>query len=249
MEHNFLFTAITEKDYLTINHDDVVFSLRYNSLWYKKLQTEKNVQLLPHPEQIALWASKIRQAQLFNEYVVPHTKWAINIIDLLILKQYYDNHYSGELVTKPERNSGFGRDVRKWKNIDEIISFFNQYPTKFEPMIIQSFIDNYKDYRVIMLGEYIYTKQRKNSKKWRQNVHLGADITATTLTKKEYEFCKKILQISNLPFIYIDLMITPDHIYLGEISLTGDYNYFSNDILSQIEIQLIKDFESRHNNK
>jgi len=241
--HDYMFKPIEQEAYESFKEGDFVFSLMIRSSHYAKTFLKKGVTLLPKFDMVKLWRSKIEHAKLFKDTHMPqHTTWAYNINELKNLQHYYkSNCPTSQLVTKKYTNTSGGKDVHKWKNIDHIIDYFTTAGAgQFYPMVIQPFIENYKDYRVIVMGEFVQAIHRYNPNNWKQNTDLGASITDVPLTLEEWEFVRDVQRITKFPFIFIDLMITDDNIYLGEFSLDGVEHMFSNDTLATIEIEMIK---------
>jgi len=242
--HDFMYEWICEGSYDIFKPGDIVFSTRIQSPWYLKTFLKKGVTLLPKFDMINLWRSKTEQVKRFEgtNIMLPHTKWVNTLHELKLLKSYYDNNVSGEIVTKKQSATSGGRDVKRWENIDRVVEYFNMCPApKFYPMIIQPLLKNYKDYRVIIFGEYVQAVWRYNPNDWRQNLGLGSTGTYVGLTAEQWKIAKNVQRIANMPYIFMDLMIADSgEIYLCELSLDGVEYLMSHNAVSKMTIELLK---------
>lgn len=170
-----------------------------------------------------LSTSKTLQAEVLKTFMLPHT-YSIRdknsllsaISELSKLKEKFQ-----KFITKDDRaNCGLG--VRFWNSLEEIYNVAGTSVLPF-PFVLQPFFENIRDVRVIILGEYyIEAYERINPYNFRKNLFLGGTAREYKLSKKEIEFCKKVMERGNFPYAHLDLIyVGNEGPYLSEINLKG----------------------------
>ncbi len=181
---------------------------------------ERGIQFFPSALSQTLAGSKIAQALVFRPWMVPHTLIITRRVDLMHAINTYDEHGIGPVVTKEDsRHCGFG--VHRWDNIEAV---YNQasFHTIFYPFIIQPFLENYTDVRVVIAGNYCDAYIRENPHNFRMNLAAGGTSRPYELGKDQVSFCHKIMERGKFPYAHIDLLVTADgYSYLSEIALNG----------------------------
>lgn len=181
---------------------------------------ERNINCLPSPLSQILNSSKAAQALILRDWMLPHTYVITKRTELIEIINTYNKNSIGSVVTKEEHmHCGYG--VKKWDTIETLYSFMSQSEPSY-PFVVQPFIENFTDLRVITVGDYTEAYTRYNPDNFRMNIASGGKSHPHMLKKEEKDFCYDILKRSRFPFAHIDLMITQNgsH-YLTEISLNG----------------------------
>jgi len=181
---------------------------------------ERGVTCLPFCLSQALSMSKTAQALIFKEWMAPLTLVITRRIELLNAISLYNKHGIGQVVTKEDQKH-CGHGVRRWDNIETLYSILGLEESSY-PFVIQPLLTNFRDIRVIIIGDYIEAYTRENPFNFRCNLAAGGKSTTYDLTEKQIEFSKKIMERGKFPFAHIDLLIFENNImYLSEIALSG----------------------------
>ncbi len=181
---------------------------------------ERGVRCFPSPLAQTLNSSKVAQALVFKEWMPPHTCVVIRRIDLIESINQYNKNNIGPVVTKEDHlHCGFG--VRKWETIESLYSFTAMSETSF-PFVVQPFMQNYIDVRIIIVGDYVEAYTRYNPNNFRMNIAAGGKSSPYNLDSEKEEFIRAIMKRGKFPFAHIDLMITDNNkYYFSEITLNG----------------------------
>ncbi len=181
---------------------------------------ERGVQFFPSALSQTLGRSKAAQALAFRHWMVPHTLIITRRVDLMYAISTYTQHGIGPVVTKEDRmNCGFG--VHRWDNVE---AAYNQasFGTILYPFVIQPFVENYVDVRVIMAGDYYEAYTRQNKHNFRMNLSVGGTSTRYDCNKDQLALCRTVMERGKFPYAHIDLLVTGDgHNYVSEIALNG----------------------------
>lgn len=181
---------------------------------------ERNINCLPSPLSQILNSSKAAQALILRDWMLPHTYVITKRTELIEAINTYNKNSIGSIVTKEEHmHCGYG--VKKWDTIESLYSFMSQSESSY-PLVVQPFMENFTDIRVITVGDYTEAYTRHNPNNFRMNIAGGGKSHPYMLKKEEKDFCYAIMKRSRFPFAHIDLMITQNgsH-YLTEIALNG----------------------------
>jgi glutathione synthase/RimK-type ligase-like ATP-grasp enzyme len=181
---------------------------------------ERGVRFLPSALSQALASSKVAQALAFRQWMVPHTLIITRRVDLMHGINAYDKHGIGPVVTKEDnRHCGFG--VHRW---DDIEAVYNQasFNTILYPFVVQPFLENYTDVRVIVAGDYMDAYVRENEHNFRMNLAAGGTSRPYDLNKDQFSLCRRVMERGKFPYAHIDLLVTSEgHSYVSEIALNG----------------------------
>jgi ribosomal protein S6--L-glutamate ligase len=180
----------------------------------------RGVQLFPSAVSQLASRSKIFQAILFAQHMVPHTLAIHAQHDLLGAINKYGEHGVAKVVSKHDRhNAGMG--IHLWNSIEDLYTQAS-FGGQLYPFVIQPFYENCRDIRVVVLGDYIEAYWRHNPNNFRNNLHCGGESSSCELTTGQWELCRKVMERGDFPYAHIDLMVTESsETYLGEINLRG----------------------------
>jgi len=182
---------------------------------------ERGIVMFPSALSQVVSRSKVAQALLLNEYMLEYTCAVRDRRDLIEGINIYNIHKIGEVVTKQDRlDSGIG--IHLWSSLEEVYTRACLKLLKY-PFVVQPFITNFKDVRVILIGEYLEAYQRYNKYNFRQNLSFGGESRPYGLDQIQIALCKKVMERGRFPYAHIDLIITEDgRNYVSEISLHGN---------------------------
>ncbi len=152
--------------------------------------------------------------------MLPGTTVIYTIHDLLKASSEYGNCGITKVILKQEgKNGGIG--VLLFNSIEDVYSQSVVGAHSF-PFVIQPFIQNFRDLRIIILDDYLEAYERISSGSFRHNIHCGGSSQPANLTDQQLRLCKKIMGQGGFPYGHIDLLITDDGTnYFTEINLRG----------------------------
>ncbi len=208
--------------YHTLTRGDIVVGL----LNLKKTEeakflhlVENGVKIFPTAIAQATSRSKATQAYVLGEFMVEHTFVARGKQDLIEQITNYNAHNVEDVITKKDRlNCGLGINV--WPSIEAVYNHASLDLMEF-PFVVQPFVQNAKDIRVIIIGDYVEAYERLNLYNFRNNIYFGGQSRPHTLTKKQLALCRRVMKKARFPYAHIDLMLTNNETYLAEINLRG----------------------------
>ncbi len=181
---------------------------------------ERGIQLIPSAISQLASRSKTFQARLLAPLMIPCTVVVYDIHGLLEAVSLYGRHSIGKVVLKHNRKNG-GLGIHLFSDIEDVYTQAANNVLPF-PFVLQPFIANSRDVRVIILGKYIEAYERNNPDNFRNNLHCGGTAQMFTLNHHQLALCKKAMNRSSFPYAHLDLMLTEDgQTYLAEINLRG----------------------------
>lgn len=164
--------------------------------------------------------SKTMQVRLFEWAMIPGTSVVYTIHDLLEVVNSYSGEGVQEVVVKMDgRNAGLG--IFKYQSIEDVYtqSALGQLPY---PFVVQPFVDNSRDLRIIALGDYWEAYERYNPDNFRNNLHCGGRAEPAELSAEQRQLCDRVMSQGDFHYAHLDLMVTSEgKSYLGEINLRG----------------------------
>lgn len=164
--------------------------------------------------------SKVSQAFLFRDWMVPETRIIARRTDLLDAINGYARAAVGPVVSK-ENHMHCGHGIRRWDSVESLYSHVGLSPEAY-PFVLQPFQDGFADVRAIFVGDYVEAYERHNPDNFRQNLSSGGRRRPFRLTPEQESFCRRAMGRGNFPFAHIDLMVFPDGgLFLSEIALNG----------------------------
>lgn len=180
----------------------------------------RGVTLFPSGSSQQISRSKVHQARLLGEYMIPHTVVIFNQHDLLQAVNTYTLRGISKVVTKDDCKNG-GMGIHLWQSVEDV---FNQATLSVlpYPFVLQPFLADGRDIRVLKFAHYSENYERFNPSNFRNNLHCGGEPKPCGLTLEQERICLEVMQRGNFPYAHIDLMIAPDGTtYLAEINLRG----------------------------
>lgn len=181
---------------------------------------ERGIRILPSALSQTLSHSKASQAQVFEHWMAPHTLVITRRVDLMSAMNTYHALGIHTVVTKEDRlQCGYG--IHKWESLENL---YNQlsFDPRWYPFVLQPFLRDYKDVRIIVAGDYWEAYSRENPHNFRMNLSLGGTSKTYDLSKDQLALCKAVAARGRFPYAHIDLLVTADgRSFLSEIALNG----------------------------
>jgi ribosomal protein S6--L-glutamate ligase len=182
--------------------------------------TARGVRLIPSAAAQMINASKVAQAFILNPWMVPLTTAVVRRKQLLDAITQYSRANIETVITKAD-GLHCGQGIRKWDNLELIYACLGLDNTAM-PFVLQPFVEQFEDLRVIAVDNYIEAYVRTNPHNFRNNLSTGGQHHPHALTEQQIDLCRTLMQRAQMPFAHIDLMLIPDgSVYLSEIRLNG----------------------------
>ena len=181
---------------------------------------ERGISCFPSPLSQTLNNSKAAQALVLKKWMLPHTYAITRRIDLTETINLYNRQGIGPVVTK-EDQMHCGHGIRKWDSVEALYNLVALAKNSY-PFVIQPFLENFTDVRVIIVGDYIEAYERYNPYNFRMNIASGGKTRAYNLPQAHARFCRQVMGRGKFPFAHLDLhVIDKGEYYLSEIALDG----------------------------
>ena len=182
----------------------------------------RNIHLIPSGLSQLASRSKCLQVALFGkEFLAPLTMAIHDKHDMQQALARYGHHCKQAVITKLDRkNAGLG--VCKWSSVEEVYNAATLQTLPF-PFVLQPYLANCRDIRVILLGaHYREAYERINVLNFRNNLHFGGESRPFQLSAEIEKFCHRVMQRGQFPYAHLDLLLFPDgKLFLNEINLRG----------------------------
>jgi len=181
---------------------------------------ERGVRCLPSALSQVLNGSKVAQVFILKDWMIPQTVVIHRRMDLIDSISSYNRSGIGPVVTKQD-HMHCGHGVRRWETIETL---YNQlaFAESSYPFVLQPYLEEYTDVRVIMVGDYVESYTRENPDNFRDNMSAGGASREYTIGDDLFRFCRSAAERGKFPFAHIDIMIGGNgEFYLSEISLNG----------------------------
>jgi len=193
---------------------------------------ERSVAFFPPVLAQLLGRSKVAQAEVLGEYMVPGTFVAYCLADLA--GKLPEFQALGAVVAKRDR-AHLGLGVSLWPSLETLYSLAGLQGLTY-PLVVQPFLDEARDLRVVALAGYIEAYERVNPHSFRKNLFQGGASQPAALTPAQQDFCRQVMARGKFPYAILDLLLDPrdGRPYLSEISFKGG---LTGARLSQAEFQ------------
>jgi ribosomal protein S6--L-glutamate ligase len=163
--------------------------------------------------------SKVAQAEVLGEYMVPGSFVAYALADLA--GQLCEFEAKGAVVAKRDR-AHLGLGVSLWPSLETLYSLAGLQGLTY-PLVVQPFLPGARDLRVVVLGDYSEAYERVNPHSFRKNLFQGGSSRPAGLTGELQDFCRQVMARGRFPYAILDLLLDPEdgRPYLSEISFKG----------------------------
>ena len=166
-----------------------------------------------------LGRSKVAQAEVLGEYMVPGTFVAYSLPDLA--GKLPEFQALGPVIAKRDR-AHLGLGVSLWPSLETLYSLAGLQGLTY-PLVVQPFVPGARDLRVVALAGYVEAYERVNPHSFRKNLFQGGASQPAVLTPAQQDFCRQVMARGKFPYAILDLLLDPrdGHPYLSEISFKG----------------------------
>ena len=167
----------------------------------------------------SLSMSKVHQALHYADYMVPNTQVLFRRFHIQdVLRKYAEKDVLKAVVKEDWASMGTG--VHPCLSLNEL-AWIIMHMIK-PPIVVQPMIENFREFRLVILGDTILAKEKMNSDQlfWKNRI-FGGVTKLITPSRQIVEFGKEMMLIGKFPWAYIDLHVTSDDIFLSEINLYG----------------------------
>jgi ribosomal protein S6--L-glutamate ligase len=126
-----------------------------------------------------------------------------------------------QAVVSKRDQAHLGQGVSLWPSLEALHSLGALQGLPF-PLVIQPFLDNARDLRVVVVGDYVEAYERVNPHGFRKNIFQGGSSRHLHLGPQELDFCRRVMARGQFVYAILDVLVSPDGLpYLSEISLKG----------------------------
>ncbi len=162
--------------------------------------------------------SKVFQAEVLGPFMLEHTFVAYRSKD--IMRRLPEYVSLGEVVCKRDRKH-LGLGLSKWKSMEDLQSLAAMEALPY-PFIVQPFLKNAKDIRVLIIEDYAEAYEKINPFSFRKNLAQGGTAQKIIINEKLEKFCRDIMSRGDFPYAIMDILVDQNNkYYLSEICLTG----------------------------
>jgi len=181
---------------------------------------ERGVRMIPSAQAQLASRSKVFQTRLFVSWMIPHTRVVYDLHDIVDAISVYARAGVSQVVSKHDHRNA-GRGVHLWASIEDIYTQASFGVMPF-PFVVQPFVPNCLDIRVVILDDYLEAYKRENPYNFRKNLHSGGKSSACELAPEQKDLCRQVMERGRFPYAHIDILVTgAGTSYLGEINLRG----------------------------
>jgi ribosomal protein S6--L-glutamate ligase len=164
--------------------------------------------------------SKVAQAEVLGEFMVPGTFAAYSLPDLARRLGQPQFPGDGQVVTKRDQ-AHLGLGVSLWSSLEVLYSLGGLQGLPF-PLVVQPFLAGARDFRAVVLGDYAEAYERLNPGSFRKNLFQGGSSRPLEVTPEILAFCRQVMARGQFPYAILDLLVSEaGEVYLAEISLKG----------------------------
>lgn len=180
----------------------------------------RGVILVPSASSQLCSKSKVFQAELLGKFMLPNTLAVYSAQDMLELVTVYGRAGIEDVVCKLDRANG-GLGILKFSSVEDVYSHLVLNAMKL-PFVIQPYIVNCRDVRVVILGETVEAYERFNPDNFRHNLHCGGISKPWDLSAEQFALCKKVMERAGFIYAHVDLLIEKNGTAsVSEINLRG----------------------------
>lgn len=181
---------------------------------------ERGIRCVPSVLCQLISRSKCAQATLLRQWMAPHTQVITRRAELMEAVGYGARHRIAEVVTKQE-GMHCGHGIRRWESAETLYNTV-AFDASSYPFVLQPFLPDVTDIRVIVVGDYVEAYVRENKYNFRANLAAGGASRPLAMDAAAERFCREVMQRGRFPYAHIDLHVTADgRFWLSEIALDG----------------------------
>ena len=136
---------------------------------------ERGIDCLPSAISQILNSSKVAQAFVLRDWMLPHTLVIPRRKDLIEAVNTFNKHRIGPVVTKQNRMH-CGHGIRRWENIETLYSFMAFSKSSY-PFVLQPLQMKFTDIRVIIVADFVEAYSRYNPQYNRETIQRTLEDT------------------------------------------------------------------------
>jgi glutathione synthase/RimK-type ligase-like ATP-grasp enzyme len=180
---------------------------------------ERDVAFFPPVLAQLLSRSKVAQAEVLGEYMVPGSFVAYALTDLAGKLPEFQ---AREAVVAKRDRAHLGLGVSLWPSLETLYSLASLQGLTY-PLVVQPFLAGARDLRVVAVADYAEAYERVNPHSFRKNLFQGGSSQPAALTQEQQDFCREVMARGKFPYAILDLLLDPreGRPYLSEISFKG----------------------------
>jgi glutathione synthase/RimK-type ligase-like ATP-grasp enzyme len=181
---------------------------------------ERGVRCVPSVLCQLISRSKCAQALLLRQWMAPHTQVIARRAELMEAVGYCARHRIEAVVTKQE-GMHCGHGIRRWDHPEILYNTVAFHPEDY-PFVLQPFLSDITDIRVIVVGDYVEAYVRANEYNFRANLAAGGSGRTLEMDPAVERACREAMKRGRFPYAHIDFHLTADgRCWLSEITLDG----------------------------
>ncbi len=181
---------------------------------------DRGVVLFPAALAQRLNGSKVAQAEILREFMVPGTFVAYRLADLTDRLSKFNELYPGAVVTKRDR-AHLGLGVGRWDSLEALYSLAGLQDLSY-PLVVQPLVEGARDLRAVVVADYTEVYERVNPHGFRKNLFQGGFSRPAAADPARLDFCQRVMSRGKFPYAILDLLVSPaGGTYLSEINLQG----------------------------
>ena len=179
---------------------------------------ERGVRCVPSVLCQLLSRSKCAQALILQRWMAPHTLVISRRAELMEAVSYFARNGIDRVVSKQEKMH-CGHGIRRWENAEALYNAVAFTDHAF-PFVLQPFMADMSDVRVILVGDYVEAYLRENLYNFRANLAVGGASRPLSMDAEAKAFCRAAMARGRFPYAHIDLQLAErGGCYLSEITL------------------------------
>jgi glutathione synthase/RimK-type ligase-like ATP-grasp enzyme len=124
-------------------------------------------------------------------------------------------------VVSKQEGMHCGHGIRRWASAE---SLYNSvaFDEAAYPFVLQPFLADISDIRVVVVGDYVEAYVRTNDFNFRANLAAGGTSRAFRMDAAAERLCREVMKRGRFPYAHIDLQLTSGgQCWLSEITLDG----------------------------
>jgi ribosomal protein S6--L-glutamate ligase len=181
---------------------------------------ERGVRCVPSALCQLIGRSKCAQAVLLRQWMAPHTRVIGRRAELMAAVGYCAEHRIAEVVTKQD-GLHCGHGIRRWESAETLYNTL-AFDASSYPFVLQPFLADIEDIRVIVAGDYVEAYARANAFNFRANLAVGGVSRPLAVDPAAERLCREVMRRGRFPYAHIDLHATAGGaLWLSEIALDG----------------------------
>ena len=181
---------------------------------------DRGVAFFPPALAQMLVRSKVAQAEVLGEFMVPGTFVAYSLPDVARQLGQSQALKDGRVITKRDQ-AHLGLGVSLWPSLEVLYSLGGLQGLPY-PLVVQPFLPEARDLRLVVLGDYTEAYERLNPHSFRKNLFQGGSSRPVPLTPELLTFCRQVMGRGKFPYAILDILAAASgELYLSEISMKG----------------------------